>query len=240
MVKDFLKAVGVNKISELFFMDGRLSFGLNLLYVKAIDIFHGTDFGGKHFGRILWDEAGTSRERANDYSATPRNCITTLKRMYIKKNDSIMDMGCGKGLAMHYMSKFPFRRIGGIELSKKFCQSAKRNLTKLHTKEDIGRFEIICGDAGKYKYYENYDFFFIYNSFPRQVVKEVVQSICESINKKPRKVIILYLYPEFPREITNGGRFILLEKGGKNEIRCGMHIYVNKECRNQKIYRKES
>lgn len=60
--------------------------------------------------------------------------------------------------------------------------------------------------------------------------------ITESIDRKPRKVIILYLYPEFPREIVRDRRFMLIKKGTKYEIRKGMHIYVNREYRDSQIF----
>lgn len=105
----------------------RLSFKFNEVQVIIFDIFHRTNFSG----RLYWDEIGTTKERANDYSASPKNILKTLKRMDISESDSIIDMGCGKGLAMYYMSKFPFGKIAGIELSESLLKMAKKNLKEI-------------------------------------------------------------------------------------------------------------
>lgn len=235
MVKEFYDAVGVNNFIQLVTIPGRLYFGFNLIQVRILDWLKGTDFSGGKSGRLLQNEIGISNKRGNDYSPTPKCLIKTLKSLYITREDAIMDMGCGKGLAMFYMSRFPFSQIAGIELSKSLASSAKKNLRKLFN--DNRRFRIICNDAGKWQHYEEYNFFYIYNSFPRQVIKEVLQRINESIKRAPRKVVILYLYPEFPDEFRRDGNFVLVKKGNEKEIRNGMHIYVNKEYRNRRIFK---
>lgn len=235
MIKDFYQAIGVKNLRQIILTPGRLYFGLNLLFVKIFDRFHGTDFSGGKRGRLLQSEIGTTKERANDYTPTPRSLIATLKLLDICKDDKILDMGCGKGLAMYYMSKFPFNKIGGIELSRNLCKHAKRNLKKVTGTHS--NFEIICSDAGKWNGYDEYNYFYIYNSFPRQVIKEVINKITISIENKPRKVIILYLYPEYADEFRKNKEFILVKKGTKKEIRYGMHIYINRKYKNEKIFK---
>ena len=234
-MNNFLEAASISHLYELFTVPGEMYFALNLIYVKFFDAVHKTAFGqGGKYGRLKQREIGTLEERANDYSATPRCLINTLRQLNITNQDSIIDMGCGKGLAMYYMGKFPFRRIAGIELSEKLVAVAKINLKILHVNKK--KYNVICADAGLYDGYDNYNFFYIYNSFPKQVIREVVGKITESIDRKPRKVIILYLYPEFPREIVRDRRFMLIKKGTKYEIRKGMHIYVNREYRDSQIF----
>lgn len=222
------KLLGINSIWQIFENPGRIQFVLNMLYVNIFDLVKGTRFGG----RLFQNEIGTNVERANDYSATPRCLIDTLSHLKVSNQDSIIDMGCGKGLAMYYMSKFPFKQIDGIELSRQLVQEARYNLNKV-CPQSKGRINLICADAGKYKNYDKYNFFYIYNSFPRQVMREVIEQISISLERKPRKVFILYLYPEYADEFRRNQVFSLVKKGGENEIREGMHIYVNKEYRKQ-------
>lgn len=234
MLDQFLQGVGVGNIFQLFLTPGRLYFALNLLYVRVLDRWKGTDFSGGRGGRLLQKEIGISINRGNDYSPTPRCLLRTLRKLYITPEDKIMDLGCGKGLAMYYMSKFPFSQIGGIELSRKLALEAKSNLNIISGNKR--RYRIIRADAGKWDHYDEYTFFFIYNSFPKQVIKEVIDKINASVESKPRKVIILYLYPEFPEEITKDKKFVLVRKGSKKEIREGMHIYINSGYKNEKIF----
>lgn len=89
-------------------------FRRNLKSVKMFDLKNGTDFGG----RLYWDEVGTTRDKANDYSPSPVGLFNTLRKMDISKNDKIVDMGCGKGFAMYIMSKYDFGKIGGWSFPK--------------------------------------------------------------------------------------------------------------------------
>lgn len=235
MLKDIYKAIGVKNLRQLVFTPGRLYFGINLLFVELFDAFYGTDFSGGKSGRLFQNEIGTTKERANDYTPTPRCLIKTLKLLNITKKDKILDMGCGKGLAMYYMSKFQFAKVSGIELSKILCIDARKNLKKIAKKNKT--FEIICADAGKWNGYDEYNYFFIYNSFPREVIKEVIYKIEESMKNNPRKIIILYLYPEYADEFRKNKEFILVKKGTKKEIRNGMHIYVNRKYRKEQIFK---
>src|SRR2546425_424286 len=57
--------------------------------------------------------------------------VRVLKDLHINNQDTILDIGCGKGSAMLSMLKFPFARVDGIELSKEISEIAIRNLTKL-------------------------------------------------------------------------------------------------------------
>ena len=53
-----------------------------------------------------------------------------LSSMSIGKNDSIIDYGCGKGKTIYTLSKFPFTRVDGVEISDVLCNIAKKNMQK--------------------------------------------------------------------------------------------------------------
>lgn len=67
-------------------------------------------------------------------------------------------------------------------------------------------------------------------------MKEVIRQLEDSVNRKPRKVVILYLYPEYANEFRKS-RFQLIRKGTNKEIREGMHIYVNRKYRKENIFK---
>ena len=77
---------------------------------------------------------------------------------------------------------------------------------------------------------------FIYNSFPKEVMREVTDRLHESALRNPRKIVILYLYPEYPDELVADGYFCLIEKESRRKIRNGMHIYVNEEYKCESIF----
>lgn len=111
-IKEKMKSIPLAKkifYNIIKFHPHRLVFKLNLRKVEKFDRKHGTDFSG----RMYWNEIGTSRDRANDYSPSPMDLIETLESENISNSDSIVDMGCGKGYAMYLMAKYPFACVGG-------------------------------------------------------------------------------------------------------------------------------
>ncbi|MCI9135009.1 MAG: hypothetical protein HFI31_12610 [Lachnospiraceae bacterium] len=199
----------------------RIRFQYNLVKVYIFDKLHGTNFGG----RLYQEKLGISKERANDYSPSPVDLVKALEKLKISTEDAIVDMGSGKGYAMYKMAKYPFALIGGVELSKDLCTIAKKNLEIVMPKKK--KWQIYNCDAGTWPGYDNYNIFYIYNSFPLQVMREVNENICESIRRKPRKVTLLYLFPEFPETFMSDKRWKLIERGTTLQLRNGMHIFQN-------------
>lgn len=64
----------------------------------------GADFAG----RIMQEDLGFTPKEGNDYTAS-WGYIRRLFYNRITENDSIIDLGCGKGYAMYVMGKFKFR-----------------------------------------------------------------------------------------------------------------------------------
>ena len=198
----------------------------NLMLIRKLDEALGTNFGeGGRNGRIKQEVLHIPKERANDYSGTPTDIITWLRKINVTNEDAIIDLGCGKGLAMYYMSQFPFCIIDGVELSEQLVKDAERNLNHLFPHDD--RFHVFCHDAGTFEGYDSYSVFYIYNSFPQVVVGEVLGRIKESLQNVPRTVIVFYMNPEFPEVFMEDDTFFLVRKGTYKEKRCGMHIFTN-------------
>src|SRR4051794_37242946 len=80
------------------------------------EIIQGVDFSGM----VLPEEVGVGPQIYVVESAPSWNkyLVRVLKDLHINKQDTILDIGCGKGSAMLAMLKFPFSRVDGIELSK--------------------------------------------------------------------------------------------------------------------------
>ena len=106
------------------------------------------------------------------------------------------------------------------------ANTCKMNLNKLLKNDN--RVSIDCCDCASWTGYDEYNYFYIYNSFPRCVLNEVIIQLNRSIERVPRNVTVLYLFPEYPDEFLSFRQWELVEKGNKNQLREGMHIYMNK------------
>lgn len=222
MIRDVLKRITPLRKAYALLMGLRPSsvvFRLNIKKVEIFDKRNGTNFGG----RLYQNEIGTTKERANDYSPSPKDLIKLLKKSSIDKKDKIVDMGCGKGYAMFIMSKYGFGKVGGVELSSQLCNIANHNLVKMMPSELT--WEVVCCDAGKWDGYDEYNYYYIYNSFPKIVMQEVKDRIKESIKHKPREINIWYLEPEFPEVFMNDDFFCLVYKDNFLKPRNGIWIF---------------
>lgn len=137
------------------------------------------------------EQIGIDASKGNQYQPSTDGLKSVLNRLPIQPSDSIVDIGCGKGKAMHIMSQFPFAQIDGIELSDHLCKIASANFKKL----GIEQCNVIKANASVFDDYDKYNYFYVFNSFPEQVFEKMLGHIIASISRKPRKVFFIYLNP---------------------------------------------
>src|SRR5262245_26630835 len=75
------------------------------------------------------ESLGLDRQVAFDYGVAGwRSLQVILKRGEVADDDVFADFGCGKGRVLYLASRYPFRRIVGIDLSPRMAADARRNL----------------------------------------------------------------------------------------------------------------
>lgn len=139
----------------------------------------------------------------------------------INNEDAIVDYGCGKGGALISLSKYPFSKITGVEISPEIVEIAKNNLEKLKIKG----IDIVCGDAEHFKDIDSYNYFYFFNPFPRKVMDGVISNIKKSIQSRPRKITIIYLHPFYHEAIEAAGCFIKTQELPHFGYKC--FVYTN-------------
>lgn len=186
---------------------------------KRIEYLQGVDF----IESVSCVNARIDSPYANRYDiSNVRVLKKCLKACKINENDSFFDYGCGKGAVLYVASKFPFRKIAGIELSKPLAEVAKNNMHKL--KQD--NVEIICGDARYFTLIDEYNYFYFFNPFSEIVFEDVMKNIKESYSRKPRKIIIIYYNPVCHDSIINTGIFKQVEVVSSKAMCASMYLYT--------------
>ncbi|MEG1432437.1 class I SAM-dependent methyltransferase [Eubacterium sp.] len=152
----------------------------------------------------VWEDnqrIGIPKHRGNHYQPSTNDLEKVLDKLPITEKDTIIDIGCGKGKALYMMSQFPFRQIDGLELSDALCHTAERNIKKLN----LSRCRIINHDAATFSNYDDYNYFYIFNSFPEAVFLKMLDRILSSIERSPRKITLIYLNPVCHHHLINHG-----------------------------------
>src|SRR5919109_4199584 len=98
------------------------------IWVEAVRLLHelsetlnDSRYSIRTAGHILQAEAGVTHPDANEYAATPYRVIRRLFRVLPPHcfQGSFIDYGSGQGRVTIMASRYPFRRVIGIEISDK-------------------------------------------------------------------------------------------------------------------------
>ena len=101
---------------------------------------------------------------------------------------------------MRCMTKFLFQKIDGIEISGILSNIATKNFAKLNER----RVEITNVNASAFSGYRDYDFLYLYNPFPEEVMKKVLSQIKAQIGSR-KETIIIYNNPVCHKQIIKHG-----------------------------------
>lgn len=141
----------------------------------------------------------------------------------IAPDDAILDFGCGKGGILISLSKYPFSKIGGVEISPELVKIAQENIRKL----GIRNVAIECGDAAKFKDLDGYNYFYFFDPFPEIVMQDVLRNLEQSIIDRPRTITIIYLNPFCHELIESRGVFARVGELPHFEHDCFVYSNVN-------------
>jgi tRNA1(Val) A37 N6-methylase TrmN6 len=134
-------------------------------------------------------DLGSTEDRSvfHDNSGGP-GLDSILKTLSISTSDQMLDLGCGKAGAILTMAKYPFARVDGVEISEMLIEVARRNLSRMN----VGKSVIFHSDAAEFTDIDRYTFFYMYNPFPRIVTESVLENVTRSLERRRRKVTLIF------------------------------------------------
>lgn len=166
--------------------ENSLSAVLQIIYIWLYDRLF--DFGEKYQVDVRPSQNktySTSNETAIKYGPTkhPTFIKFVLSQLNITREDIIIDIGAGKGLALMVCSLFPFKKIYALELHQELANICDNNMKIFihnNPKVQCTNYEIInknalewiqLSKAGKIKY------FYIYLPFPPLIFEQFIQNL---------------------------------------------------------------
>ena len=162
-------------------------------FLILLDRLRGLDFYRSAAYRI---------DDGSDYECTHIRLHGMLKKICREagRNDSILDVGCGKGRMLCFFSKYSFLRADGIEYNPGIAAIAGNNMKRLGLKS-----RVFLADACDFDNWGDYNWFYFYNPFPKRVMDICLQKMIESLLKNPRRLNIIYVNPVCHRLLTERG-----------------------------------
>ncbi len=153
----------------------------------------------------------------NRYEATPYVALDKLFQAYkLKKDDEVVDFGCGRGRVPFYIHHHFQIPVTGIEVNDQTFEEALNNkATYRQQAQNIpAPIKLEYGFAEQYEVKETDNRFYFFNPFSVNIFKKVVGNIMGSLEEYDRSVDIILYYPlqEYKSFLKKNTPFYLMNK----------------------------
>lgn len=170
------------------------------------------------------NELGLSVDRSHDYSHSGGIYLeNVLNHLNITNKDAIIDFGSGKGGVLITFAKYPFRKITGVELLPELVAIAEQNFKILN----ISNVSMVVCDAADFTDLDEFNYFYLYNPFPRSVTAAVMHNIQSSLLKRSRCAHLIYCNPEFHDIVENSSPFRKTGEFYHHQLHHPIYVYSN-------------
>ncbi|MBK8266850.1 MAG: class I SAM-dependent methyltransferase [Planctomycetes bacterium] len=167
-------------------------------------------------GVVRLSELGVPTSQHSDYAPISFGCLRRiLKRIDIRAGkDVLIDYGSGLGRVVLVAATFPLQRVIGVELSEQLTRGALDNLANSKDRLKCKDVKFIVTDATQYELPDDVTIAFFFNPFRGGVLESVYQRLCDSLDRAPRRLTVVYVHPgeDAERLFKGEGPFVLREE----------------------------
>ena len=170
----------------------------------GFDRWHGTE-------TIQWvdtkslDISAEAKEHIAPYKATKaRPFRQLLRRLNLPKTATFVDFGSGKGRALLLAAEYGFQKVIGVEISKEFCEVARRNAMIMGYDTQI---HPVLSDVSTFVIEADQTVFYLYDPFDVVILRRILDQFVSSVRQHPRTVWLVYNAPTYHEEVMGAGVF---------------------------------
>jgi SAM-dependent methyltransferase len=154
------------------------------------------------------DHSDRLRYVASPWHVLPR----ALRYLGVSESDTFVEFGCGKGRVVHQAARWPFHRVIGVEISPTLAEIAEANLTARSGQHRCRNVEIVVADITEYEVPDDLTIAYLYHPVTHESFRALLRELLASLDRRPRRVRLIYVYPILGSEILATGRFRLLKR----------------------------
>lgn len=170
----------------------------NLLFERDLETAgHSSSVEHFHPDRVWYQASGWSYLRR------------ALPRKEVEQGDVFIDFGSGKGRVVYQAARYPFARVIGVEIAPELAEIARHNLQRNRHKLVCQNVEIITADVTTFKIPDDMTVAYFYYPFVGDTFQRVIDNIIASLDRRPRRVRLVYALPTMEPYILGTGRFQL-------------------------------
>lgn len=127
------------------------------------------------------------------YEPTPYCVLERLADSgYLRKGNTLLDYGCGKGRVEFFLSWQTRCRSIGIEYDKRIYEKAAENQKRAAA---AGRVTFELANAEQFQVPEEADRIYFFNPFSLEILQKVISRIIASYYAVPREILLFFYYP---------------------------------------------
>jgi SAM-dependent methyltransferase len=167
------------------------------------------------------------------YAPSPWRLLPrALDYLGVSDADTFVDFGCGKGRVLHQAARRPFRRVIGVEISPELAEIARVGLARRSYLRRCGSVEIVVADAAQFDVPDDLTIGYFCHPFEGETLAGVLRNIIASIDRHPRRVRLIYVYPIRIAEFLATRRFRLVaeQREQRNSGLYGAGAVILESC----------
>ena len=127
------------------------------------------------------------------YEPTPYSVLERLGNSgWIRKENTLLDYGCGKGRVDFFLSYQTRCHSVGIEYNERIYAKAIENK---ETAVSAERVDFVVENAEQFPLPAEVDRIYFFNPFSLEILRKVMARIRESYYEKPRRMQLYFYYP---------------------------------------------
>lgn len=180
----------MNKISELSF---EKFLGIHTSEDKPAS---GEDFGQE---TSITAKIGGRTDTGTNYSYAASEydgLVKVFERVSLTKEDTLVDIGCGKGRVLFFCNQKFMCHVTGIEYDRKIFEKLKENAAYYHVrfKNQEDKFHLFNIKAEDYDIQPHDNFFYMFNPFSKDILAKILDKIVRSVKCSPRRATVILYY----------------------------------------------
>jgi predicted RNA methylase len=125
----------------------------------------------------------------------------------ITRDDVFLDYGSGRGRALLAAARFPFARVIGLEFVAAEAAIARANAKIAAPRLRCKQIEVIEDDATVWQVPDDVTYIYMYNPFWGETFTAMLDRVIESLDRRPRRLTIVYARPTCAADLLATGRF---------------------------------
>jgi Histone methylation protein DOT1 len=195
-------------------------------------------FDSRTEGVIDLETLGVAAEGRWRYEPSPWRVLRrVLRKRDIGADDVFLDMGSGMGrMLLQAAAEYGPRRVIGVEVSQELNDVARANLERNRARLRCEDFELVTADALEYEVPDDVTVVFLNNPFIGEVFERAIGRVVDSLDRRPRRMRIVYRHPLEHEAVMATGRFELVRRWQRGAWMgrprgTAIHLYATRDDR---------